>query len=120
VAAEILRESTPKKKVAAMFVDTAFGAPIVERFRTLGFDNVHEVSFGGPSPDYQMPGEGCDSRLESKSDLAQRGEASPDDADALALTFAQHVAPIEAPQEPVRLDIFGGGGFSGLGGGWMR
>jgi phage terminase large subunit len=57
--------------------------------------------------------------LESKSDLAQRGEASPDDADALALTFAQHIA-IEAPQqEPVLLDIFGGG-FSGLGGGWMR
>jgi hypothetical protein len=26
--------------------------------------------------------------LESKSDLAQRGEASPDNADALALTFA--------------------------------
>jgi hypothetical protein len=35
-----------------MFVDSAFGAPIVERLRTLGFDNVHEVSFGGPSPDY--------------------------------------------------------------------
>ena len=29
--------------------------------------------------------------LESKSDLAQRGEASPDDADA---TFAQPVVPI--------------------------
>jgi phage terminase large subunit len=58
--------------------------------------------------------------LESKSDLAQRGEASPDDADALALTFAQHVAPIEAPQqEPVLYDIFVDG-FSGLGGGWMR
>jgi phage terminase large subunit len=59
--------------------------------------------------------------LESKSDLAQRGEASPDDADALALTFAQPVVPIEAPQqEPVLCDIFVVGGFSGLGGGWMR
>jgi phage terminase large subunit len=59
--------------------------------------------------------------LESKSDLAQRGEASPDDADALALTSAQHVAPIEAQQqEPVLVDIFVGDGFSGLGGGgWM-
>ena len=58
--------------------------------------------------------------LESKSDLAQRGEA--DDADALALNFAQHVAPLEPPkQEPVLCDIFVGGGFSGLGGGdWMR
>jgi hypothetical protein len=52
VAAEILRESTPEKKVAAMFVDSAFGAPIVERLRMLRFYNVHEVSFGGPSPDY--------------------------------------------------------------------
>jgi hypothetical protein len=52
VAAEILRESTPEKRMAAMFVDSAFGAPIVERLRTLGFDNVHEVSFGSPSPDY--------------------------------------------------------------------
>jgi hypothetical protein len=59
--------------------------------------------------------------LESKSDLAQRGEASPDDADALVLTFAQHVAPIEPPkQEPVLCDIFVVGGYSGLGGGWMR
>ena len=57
--------------------------------------------------------------LESKSDLARRGEASPDDADALAPTFAQHVAPIEAQQqEPVLYDIFVDG-FSGLGGGWM-
>jgi len=52
VAAEVLRESTAEKKVAALFVDSAFGAPIVERLRTLGFDNVHEVSFGGRSPDY--------------------------------------------------------------------
>jgi hypothetical protein len=54
--------------------------------------------------------------LESKSDLAQRGEASPDDADALALTFAQHVMPIEAP---VLCDICVGDGFSGLGGGGL-
>ena len=157
VAAEVLRESRPEKKVAAMFVDSAFGAPIVERLRTLGFDNVHEVSFGGPSPDYHdanwraymwrqmkdwlakggipdeeqlalqicLPGYHINRSnklvLESKSDLAQRGEASPDDADALALTFAQHVAPIEpSKQEPVLCDIFVGGGFSGLGGGWMR
>jgi hypothetical protein len=53
--------------------------------------------------------------LESKSDLAQRGEASPDDADALALTFAQQVVPIEVP-----LGEFEEGPiFAGLGGGWM-
>jgi hypothetical protein len=115
-----------------------------------GFDQVHEVSFRGTSPDYhdanwraymcrQMKdgwrrvrfpmrsNSPCRSVcraitltartklvLESKSDLAQRGEASPDDADALALTFAQHVMPIEPPEhEPVLCDIF-------VGGGWMR
>jgi hypothetical protein len=49
-AGEVLHEGTPEKKVAAIFVDSAFGAPIVERLRTLDFDHVHEVSLGGPSP----------------------------------------------------------------------
>ena len=35
-----------------MFIDSAFGAPYVERLRTLGFsDRVMEGSFGGQSPD---------------------------------------------------------------------
>jgi hypothetical protein len=33
--------------------------------------------------------------LESKADMQNRGHASPDDGDALALTFAQDVAPAE-------------------------
>jgi len=37
--------------ITAMFVDSAFGAPIVVRLRQLGFTNVHEVNFGGPSAD---------------------------------------------------------------------
>jgi hypothetical protein len=49
LAGEVLRKSTPEKKVAAMFVDSAFGAPIVERLRTLGFDHLHKVSFGAQS-----------------------------------------------------------------------
>jgi hypothetical protein len=52
VAAEVLRKCMPEKKVAAMFVDSAFGAPVVERVRTSDFDHVHEVSFGAPCPDY--------------------------------------------------------------------
>jgi hypothetical protein len=48
VATAVLRKSTPEKKVAATFVDSTFGTPIVERLRMLGFDHVHEVSFGGP------------------------------------------------------------------------
>jgi hypothetical protein len=51
--------------------------------------------------------------LESKQDLQKRGIASPDNADALALTFAAHVAPIA--QEPIG-DRFGGGMAPGS---WM-
>jgi hypothetical protein len=51
IAAEVLKDQRRDYKVAAMFVDSAVGAPIVERLHTLGFDNVLEVNFGGPSPD---------------------------------------------------------------------
>jgi hypothetical protein len=37
--------------------------------------------------------------LESKADIQKRGQASPDDGDALALTFAQPVAPAEVEEE---------------------
>jgi hypothetical protein len=37
--------------------------------------------------------------LESKDAMPKRGLASPDDGDALALTFAQPVAPL-TPEEP--------------------
>ena len=139
VCAELLRDQRPERKITAMFVDSAFGAPIVERLRSLGFENVYEVTFGGSSPDVHQlnwraymwnklkdwllrgaipqdaaPGEPSGNTslamqlggpgyhlngssklvLESKADMQKRGEASPDDADALALTFAQHVAPV--------------------------
>ena len=44
--AEILRDQRPGRKVAAMFLDMAFGSPIYERLRALGFNNVFEVNFG--------------------------------------------------------------------------
>jgi hypothetical protein len=44
--AEILRDKRPDRKVAAMFIDMAFGSPIYERLRALGFNNVFEVNFG--------------------------------------------------------------------------
>ena len=142
VAAEILADKRPEHKVAALFVDSAFGAPLVERLSVLGYNNVHEITFGGPSPDPHQanlraymwqrmktwlekgaipdqerfasqlaaPGYHINSRsklvLESKADMVKRGEASPDDADALALTFARPVAlqeetPRPAPGRPV-------------------
>lgn len=129
--AEVLRDTRPGRQVAAMFVDSAFGSPIVERLLMLGFTNVYEVSFGSTSPDQHqlnkraymwnrmkdwllrgsidasdtklamdisLPGYHINRQnklvLESKQDLQKRGEASPDDGDALALTFAQDVAPV--------------------------
>jgi hypothetical protein len=37
--------------------------------------------------------------LESKTDMQKRGQTSPDDGDALALTFAQPVVPAEAEED---------------------
>jgi phage terminase large subunit len=36
--------------------------------------------------------------LESNADMQKRGQASPDDGDALALTFAQPVEPAEVEE----------------------
>lgn len=49
--AEILGEKRRDRKVSMLFVDSAFGSPYVERLRAMGYDNVVEVNFGGPSPD---------------------------------------------------------------------
>jgi hypothetical protein len=40
--AEILRDKRPGRVVAAMFMNMAFGSPIYERLRALGFNNVYE------------------------------------------------------------------------------
>ena len=58
--------------------------------------------------------------LESKADMQKRGQASPDDGDALALTFAQPVAPAEV-EEKDEEDEFGHvGRYGGSNSGWMR
>jgi hypothetical protein len=137
-AAEVLRETHGGRKVAAMFIDSAFGAPIYERLAGLGFKNVFEVSFGGRSPNIHQlnmraymwfsmkdwllkgaidelealsiglsaPGYHINRAnklvLESKQEMVKRGEASPDDADALALTWAQAVAPVTKKTAPRR------------------
>lgn len=129
LCAELLRDRRPGRQLAAMFVDSAYGAAIVDRLKGLGFSNVYEINFGGTSPDRHdrnmraymwrktkewllygaipdddrlceqlcMPGGEVkvDGKLtiESKADIQGRGEASPDDADAFCLTFAQPVAP---------------------------
>lgn len=126
-------------RVSAMFVDSAFGAAVVERLRHLGHQNVFEVNFGGASPeprhdanyraymwrkskewlasaalpekdvrletDATGPGYHVNNKnqlvIESKADMAKRGLASPDDWDAIVLTFAQRVGLV-AVKAPVK------------------
>jgi hypothetical protein len=138
ICAELLRDRRPDRQLAAMFVDSAFGAPIVERLKSLGFANVYEVNFGGASPDVHrlnmrahmwakakewlllgslpddddlceqlaLPGYHINNSgklvIESKAEIQARGEASPDDADAFCLTFAQAVAP-QKPKKPAAM-----------------
>lgn len=147
VVAEALRQRHGGHEVAALFVDSAFGAAIVERLRVLNFRHVIEVNFGGPSPDVHYenqrsymwaktkdwlesgaiddlgaletgltgPGYHINRRnrlvLESKQDMVKRGEASPDDGDALALTFAQPVGPRKAENTRGRRAHSGRGGW---------
>lgn len=132
ICAELLRDQRPGHRLAALFVDAAFGAAIVVRLHGLGFTNVHEINFGGASPDSHqlnmraymyakakewlllgalpddeqlceqlaVPGYHINNAgklvLESKESITERGEASPDDADAFVLTFAQ---PVAVPQD---------------------
>jgi hypothetical protein len=54
--------------------------------------------------------------------MQKRGQASPDDGDALALTFAQPVAPAEVKEEDEEEEFGRSSGYSGSsnGSGWMR
>ena len=128
--AELLADPRPSHKIGMVFIDAAFGTPIVERLHVLGYENVIEVNFGGRAPDVHClnmrafmykalkewllrgaiergdekligdltaPGYHLNNSgklvLEPKEDVAQRLGRSTDDSDALALTFAQVVAP---------------------------
>ena len=133
--ADILSTEHLGKRVDMMFVDSAFGAPYVERLKAMGFKNVQEVRFGSESLDVHqanrraymwdrlkewLGASGCiertDERLEidltgpgyhlnrkdqlvieSKEDMQKRGVDSPDDGDALALTFASPVGKYKKP-----------------------
>jgi len=130
---DVLERDYDGRRVAAMFIDSAFGAPYVERLRAMGHNNVIEVRFGAPSPDRHQanlraymwsmlkdwlssalidskdtmletdltaPGYHINRQdqlvIEAKEEMAKRGVASPDDADALALTFAARMGPRKA------------------------
>lgn len=145
LCAELLSDTRPDRQIAAMFIDTAFGAPIAASLKMMGFENVIEVNFGGDSADshqanaraymYAMAKEWlllgslpdedllCDQLIlpgyhinragklliESKKDLADRREKSPDDGDAFVLTFAAKIAPRRQKPAPSSRG-FGAGG----------
>jgi hypothetical protein len=141
ILARLLEDQHPHRRIAAMSIDSQPGAAIVERLRALGHDNVHEIGFGGPSPDkhyanmraymwgkalldwlgrgeidkddaklhadltapgfhHRIGGDGA-LVVESKNDMRKRNQASPDDGDALALTFAMPVSADRERQPPV-------------------
>jgi hypothetical protein len=135
ICAELLQDRRPGRQIAAMFIDSAFGAAIAVRLKSMGFTNVYEVNFGGTSPDIHslnmrafmwakakewlllgalpddrqlgpqlaLPGYHINNSgklvIESKQSIQERGESSPDDADAFCLTFAMPIAP-PRPQGP--------------------
>lgn len=50
------------------------------------------------APEYSYASDQTSIQLESKKEMKARGMPSPDDADALACTFAQPVMPLEGPE----------------------
>ena len=54
--------------------------------------------------------------MESKADMQERGQASPDDGDALALTFAQEVVAAEVQEQDEDEEFGGQGGHGGFNG----
>lgn len=52
---DILTNGVDGKRVHTMFFDSAFGAPYVERLRSMGHSNVEEVRFGGIHPTGTRP-----------------------------------------------------------------
>lgn len=51
ICAELLRDRRPERHIAAMFIDSAFGAAIAVGLKNLGFTNVFEINNGSQSPD---------------------------------------------------------------------
>jgi hypothetical protein len=77
--AELLQDKRRGHRIDMMFVDSAFGAPIVERLRVLGFKNVAEVNFGGQSPDPHMGNQRAHMYAKAKDWLLKGGLPANDE-----------------------------------------
>ena len=90
--AAVMRHQRPAYKVAVMFIDSAYGAPNVERLHMLGFANLVEVNFGAASPD----------RHQAKARDRRCHRRGPDAAAETLRWLAIHPQPIAAsPQQRV-------------------
>lgn len=135
-------------KPDTVFIDMgAMGAPVYDRLRQMGFNNVQGVHFGGAAarddlyvnrriemwfaikkwledggvlPDKDAAGQDIEDdltspeffystkgkmQLESKEDMKERGLHSPDDGDALALTFAVPVRSANVVRRITDIDL---------------
>ena len=79
ICAELLRDDRPERKLAAMFIDTAFGAPIAVSLKNLGFQNVFEINAGGESPDVHCLNMRAHMWMKSKEWLLLGGLRSDDE-----------------------------------------
>lgn len=108
--------------------EVSFGAPSPDRheanMRACMWQRMKNWLESGAIPgdtvlETELTSPGCDRNradklvLESKENMQKRGVASPDWADALALTFAAHVPPPDRPVERERFAYSGGGSWMG-------
>ena len=77
--AEVLADRRLGRQVSMLFVDSAYGAPYVERLKQMGYDNVMEVNFGGPSPDRHQANMRA-FMWQKMKDWLERGAIPADDA----------------------------------------
>ena len=71
--------SSAPVRPAAMFIDSAFGSPIVERLHTMGHANVQEINFGGKSPDPHFANYRAFMWGKQAKDWLERGSLDPND-----------------------------------------
>ena len=113
-APELQRNTVPQVRREAQY--RGGGHPLVEPAPSLETDEKMAADLAGPR--YHINRSNL-LVLESKADMQKRGQASPDDGDALALTFAQPLQPAEVEEEDDE-EEFGRYTGSSSSGGWMR
>lgn len=77
--AQMLSERDSRKRIDAMFIDKAYGSPIVERLRAMGYQNVFEIGFGDPAIDKRFANLRAYMWGGKMKDWLERGAIDPSD-----------------------------------------